>query len=520
MAEEAAAHHLLNVLEERDLSVDLDKVLAVFEDEDKKREAAAWVMEYLDSSTLLTKEELDLYQALEKKGVVHQYENDDTFARPILDHELTSAIESLQSSTAAIEEQCKVLEAQRDALVALKALDKPNLEVEHMRNERRRRQHQEKARLDISIEDVSSSLNEQLTDSQREIETEKSTLKTYVTERLASDDKILTALPKIVSNIVAEPEVSEDEKSIEQWCKAIISFRTAEIKARVDATYLNSLSHNSPGDLPDASEDELRERKEALQAELETLHSEISSVAEMVVEHELRKPIMELKERKEKQRAHARSAWLKYVLSTLEYMSNRLNIITMHTQKVSEFQLALSHVNEAASKRMPDPSTEALTPSRKRATSVPKSAFSPAVKLNPKKTAKLPPALEDALRHASLSFKQDSIEALQETLIKAQLEREKKLEDHYSSTSSSTQESLADVFGKADVDLRAILDALYSHTPYQQVHLTNPSLDEKMKKLEKELTGADQKLLSAEGSELSLSDPKVKAFISRYGEKK
>jgi hypothetical protein len=60
MAEEAAAHHLLNVIEERELDVDLDKVLAAFED-GESREAAAWVNEYLNESTLLTREELELY---------------------------------------------------------------------------------------------------------------------------------------------------------------------------------------------------------------------------------------------------------------------------------------------------------------------------------------------------------------------------------------------------------------------------------------------------------------------------
>jgi hypothetical protein len=91
------------------------------------------------------------YQHLKKKGLVHQYENGDEPIRPLLDHELASAIDSLQISTAAIEEQCKVLEAQRDALMALKALDKPNLEAEHLRNERRRKEHQEKARLDVAV---------------------------------------------------------------------------------------------------------------------------------------------------------------------------------------------------------------------------------------------------------------------------------------------------------------------------------------------------------------------------------
>lgn len=60
MAEEAAAHHLLNVLEERDLNVDLDKILAVFESDETKADAAAWVNEYLNEETLLTKEELEL----------------------------------------------------------------------------------------------------------------------------------------------------------------------------------------------------------------------------------------------------------------------------------------------------------------------------------------------------------------------------------------------------------------------------------------------------------------------------
>ena len=59
MAEEAAAHHLLNVLEERELDVDLDKILAAFEDETTKKDVAAWVNEYLNEETLLSKEELE-----------------------------------------------------------------------------------------------------------------------------------------------------------------------------------------------------------------------------------------------------------------------------------------------------------------------------------------------------------------------------------------------------------------------------------------------------------------------------
>jgi hypothetical protein len=61
MAEEQAAHHLLNVLEERGLDVDLDKILLGFEDEATKHDAATWVEEYLHEDTLLTREELELW---------------------------------------------------------------------------------------------------------------------------------------------------------------------------------------------------------------------------------------------------------------------------------------------------------------------------------------------------------------------------------------------------------------------------------------------------------------------------
>jgi signal recognition particle GTPase len=163
-----------------------------------------------------------------------------------------------------------------------------------------------------------------LTDSQKEVNTERHAIKSYLSERLGSDDQILSKLPGIVSKLIAEVESSEDEKSIEQWCKAIISFRTGEIKARVDAVYLNSLSDNISNGSSDTSDEELQQRKAALQAEMEELHMEIASVAEMVVEHELRKPMNEMKERQDRDMTQARTAWLNYVCTGQPFHCTRL----------------------------------------------------------------------------------------------------------------------------------------------------------------------------------------------------
>ncbi|KAJ4359991.1 uncharacterized protein N0V89_000550 [Didymosphaeria variabile] len=519
MAEEQAAHHLLNVLEERglDAHLDLDNVLLAFEDDDIKREAAAWVEEYLHEDTLLTTEELELYQTLKKKGILHQYEAEEEPVRPFMDREVASAILSLQTSTAAIEEQCRVLETQKDALMKLKALDRPNWDVEHQRSEKRRKEHQEKARLDVTVNDVSTTISEQLADIQRDIDAVKSTLKSYLTERLASDDQILSRLPGIVSQIVTEPEVGEDEKSIEQWCKAIISYRTAEIKAKVDTVYLTSLTDYSFESLPTTSEEELEERKAALKAELEDLHTEIASVAEMVVDHELRKPMMDMRSRKERDTIQARSAWLNYVVTTLDYMAKRLDTVNDHTRNVDEFQQAFAHISQAAAKRMLDTSKDVSRPEIRRTKSGRNSIFSPALKLKPTKALDLPPALQDALRHASISFNQDSIEALQESLTKVQLERSKKLQDHYSCATTSTQAELADRLSIANADLRSIFGPLYKHTPFQQVNLMDTKLEKELEEMDRKLDDATEQLLSAETNELSLSDPKVRAFIAKYG---
>ena len=152
-----------------------------------------------------------------------------------------------------------------------------------------------------------------MADAQRETENDKSVLNSYLSERFASDDQILSRLPGLVSQIVSEPEASEDEKSIEQWCKAIVSFRTAEIKARVDTIYLTNVAQQTQAGSAGETETELRERKAALQAELEELHSEIASVTEMVVEHEIRKPMADVKERRDRDGRQARTAWLNYV---------------------------------------------------------------------------------------------------------------------------------------------------------------------------------------------------------------
>jgi hypothetical protein len=198
-------------------------------------------------------------------------------------------------------------------------------------------------------------------------------------------------------------------------------------------------------------------------------------------------------------------------------MGKRLDTITTDSKDVDEFQQALALVNDATSKRLPDTHVAHLTPLKRRNTSGPSLAFTPMIKLKPSKTVDLPTTLQDALRYAGIPFNQDSIEPLQDLLIRTQFEREQKLLDHYGTTSISTHERIAERSGKADTDLRVIADTLFKHTLFQEVHLANHRLEKQLKDMEGTLEAKNHELLEAESNELSLSDPKVRAFIAKYG---
>ena len=57
---EPAIAHLFATLEEHAISVPKDDVLPIFASPKTKENAIAWIDEYLNPSTLLSKEELDL----------------------------------------------------------------------------------------------------------------------------------------------------------------------------------------------------------------------------------------------------------------------------------------------------------------------------------------------------------------------------------------------------------------------------------------------------------------------------
>lgn len=125
MTDSDARQQLLSALYKRGVDLRTDDVDWAFESQKTRAEVTTWIREYLESATLLTRDEMDLYESIQGKGAL---ESPPSETLPLQEIEIKDAIDSLKASTAAIEKHSKALEAQRGALLAFKQEEIPRQE--------------------------------------------------------------------------------------------------------------------------------------------------------------------------------------------------------------------------------------------------------------------------------------------------------------------------------------------------------------------------------------------------------
>lgn len=147
------------------------------------------------------------------------------------------------------------------------------------------------AGLRLQIDDSISIVKEQLSNAQSDTDSARAAITACASECLAGDDYALALLSDSGSILSPGEGSKADLKSIDQWSRALVTFRASEVRSRVKTVYQIHL-RDTDNALAISAEDAASQR-EALEGELETLFAEIASVAGMVVDHELRNPILQ-----------------------------------------------------------------------------------------------------------------------------------------------------------------------------------------------------------------------------------
>jgi len=436
----------------------------------------------------------------------------------VYDDELLDAINALESSTAAIEKQTEMLNAQREALISLMAqCDEISPRVERANTTRNRRRAQEAGHLSFDVEELSASVKDQFLVSQKQATHALQSLISYASDRLSLDDRKLEAMFNLSGKIEPAHSQGTGQKAIEQWCQALIRFRTSEIKTRVETIYQTKLADVQQNTTADGESDPQIE-KDALEAELQTLRDEISSVAEMVVDHDLRSPISTSVQNSERSKDQSRHEWLAYIHSSLNFMCTRLRTLSSHTQDLDAFQLSLQSMVAVLTQEIPqDPSKPKVPTSedlkKRRRSGMLFSANVPV--LNPSAALSESTEAERALRYLDVASRKMSNEQLRESLRMLPLEKELKLHNQYAATELSSVNALQKSLGQTSADLLDILGALYSSTDYATVQLSDATLHRRLADLDSVVEETSSAISRIDVEADKLEHGKVQAMLRR-----
>lgn len=345
--------HLLRVLDERDTGLGKEDVAWAFEPA-KRAESEEWVKTYLSPATLLTKEE---FAFQDRFGEFTPQINSAASGRPLSDEEFEHAISSLESSTAAIDAQCQIMEAQKRALLDFKARNKAS-DDRAARFDSLKPQHKlarDKAQLDLEIGQISSVLHERLRSSMVQAENASTSLPSKVERLLEKDDRLLDGLQKIVPKLQGNQSDSQGLGQVEKLCHAFTILEAKAIRTQIDATYKRNLPNSTTNGHASTNDQE----HQAVRAELAELSSEIDGLVTLVAENYYRAPITKHLGSARTESHGEAARWSEYLGSTLHYLAARLESLNEHFQHLHAHRAALAAVSQTLDKTLAAPSTKA-----------------------------------------------------------------------------------------------------------------------------------------------------------------
>ncbi|KAJ5286940.1 hypothetical protein N7478_002626 [Penicillium angulare] len=403
------ADTILAILKERDTLVKRDVIESALGDSTVGPKNAEWAAKHLRSETLLSKEELSLYERytkLENSGALQPILREPSLGatRPFLETDIQSAIDSLEASTVTIKQQSHVLSLQCEA-VKKKLRREGSLDQDRSRDIARLRKKHESGKQNATV--LANELADNLEDSFRSemdnVGIESKRILTSLSARLKHDDKALATMESLMAETKSNGNDASTLKRAAYLSGMLADYSAEEIHYRLDRLYLEAIQAKGLDRSPAAE----IETVTALVEELESLYPEIEILAEMSTRQQFHEPILREIHHEHSQLRAASQTRLEQILDVLIDMTVSKEALTTQLagrESSCELleQIATLHQTETASHLVAQPSSR--RESLRRRSLLPGSNTGSNIG-NTRTPASLPeqPSLENLLRRIGVS---------------------------------------------------------------------------------------------------------------------
>ncbi|KAG6105759.1 hypothetical protein E4U31_001249 [Claviceps sp. LM219 group G6] len=486
---------------------------------------AEWASLHLGKDTLLTAHELQIYIELDQTGRVDQLadSHDLSYVQAVTEEDLRLAIEQLGQSTETIDKQTETLRQQRDALSRMVKRQAENkARRREMERAQRRSKDVQRAQLTKEVDTITQDISLRLA----ELELQGPSINHQVSALLQSDDALLSGLQKLGWEL-EQPDVDEERavEKLREICLRLITMTVQTIRARLDTIYLETLvAAENSGAMKPATGQEVTE----LQEEVESLYSEISSVAQISIEKQYLEPALQSIATKNGRSLSKTVSSLNYVTACLSHLQERISRLHAHVESHKSYQLAAEAmtatakaelaINVAPSAKTTSKNPIPISPIRR----APQRS-SAAIQEGSSDDGDEESALETLLKRLAISLPPEdeaSPTARLNALAKIVDQRSRKCDE----VAHAAQESLEIVtrahLTDAKLAVQLLQDSILAESPFGHVNIVDPDIEGSIDVLRQELDKVQGKLrtLEEQGKRIVASSRvKRDEFVERWG---
>ncbi|GAB0134711.1 hypothetical protein EsDP_00003069 [Epichloe bromicola] len=478
-----------------------------------------WVSLHLGSDTLLSADELQIYMELDKRGRVDQLADSHDLAevQAVTEDDLRLAVDQLKQSTENINKQTETLRQQQDALSRLvKKQAEDTARREELERVQKRKKELERSQLTREVERITQHVSLRLA----ELEQEGSSLNDEVSTFLESDDRLLSSLQKLGWELdQPDPDEALAVEKLRETCMRLIKATVETVRTRLDTAYLETLvTAERSGAVKPATREEVTE----LQEEVESLYSEILSVAQMSTEQQHLEPALQAIAAKSGQSLGKTVSSLKYIDECLRYLQERMARLHAHVESHKSYRAAAEAMMTTARAELAVDATPTSTVSKQTIPVSPvrtRSDTSGARARRSSSGIQEESALETLLSSLAVSLpsEEESPRARVNALSKAVAERARKCDEVAKGAQESLEITTRAHLSDAKLALQLLRDRLLAESPFGEVKLVDGDIEGSILVLQQEVEKAKEKLQSLVGQSVMARSVKKEEFVRRWG---